>query len=491
MNLWIVNHRYEYELRHLIGLFFPGEKIEVILDEERSGSWEGIYTQIDAVESGFLVTVKMNINGVFQEQFSIIESENTPEKQVFEEEFGRMFYTMLSTYTGTTPAWGILTGVRPEKFISEARKKKMTDQEILEEFQTRYFISKEKTELLLKTESQQQKILQKYPPNGIDLYVGIPFCPTRCLYCSFVSHDIDRAGKYIPEYMEKLCEEIRYTGAMLKEKQVPLHTIYIGGGTPTTLTPLQLEHLLSTIESSFDLSQLLEYTVEAGRADTITREKLEVLFQYGVNRISINPQSMVPSVLEAVGRPHSPEQVIEAYHMAKEIGFPIVNMDLIAGLHSDTLEGFLHSLEQVLLLDPENITIHTLSVKRASDMVEQGKAIYDTTSGLVGSMLEKAYPLMEQHGYIPYYLYRQKNMRENLENVGFAKPGTENLYNIYMMEELESIVACGAGSVSKLIYPDIPKIDRIFNFKLPYEYIRRFDEILIRKESIQRFLEEN
>lgn len=490
MNLWLINHTCEYEIRHLIGMFFPGQKFTIFTEKNHLNE-KGIITEIQEDQNGihFFLKVELENQKIKKTEFIPIPYEKS--KQLLEEVFGRLIYEALSEYTGIYPPWGILTGVRPEKFVQEAEEKGLNEKEIHLEFEKRYFLSKEKIDLLLKTAKGQSRALKNHPPNGIDLYVGIPFCPSRCLYCSFVSHDTAKAGRLIPEYVDKLCEELIYTAGILRKKKIPLHTIYIGGGTPTTLSPNQLEQLLSTISTHFDLSTLLEYTVEAGRSDTITAEKLEVLKKYQVNRVSINPQSMIPSVLEAVGRPHSPEEVVEAFRLAKSVGFPIINMDLIAGLHTDTPEGFSYSLEQILALEPENITIHTLSVKRASDMVEQGKAIYDASSGVIGKMLGKAYPLLETKGYEPYYLYRQKNMRENMENVGFAKLGTENLYNIYMMDELESIVACGAGSVSKLIYPESGKIDRIFNFKNPHEYLRGFDEILARKKKIVEYLEEN
>jgi oxygen-independent coproporphyrinogen-3 oxidase len=290
----------------------------------------------------------------------------------------------------------------------------------------------------------------------------------------------------VPEYINKLCEEIKYTAKIASENGLKLSTVYVGGGTPTSLSVGQLRRVLRAISENFDVSGALEYTVEAGRADTISREKLTAIKESGAGRISINPQTMLDSVLEAIGRKHTASQVLESFALARETGFDNINMDMIAGLNTDTFGGFKETADKVLELSPENITLHTLAVKRSSDAVYQGRAIYDPSSGLVSSMLDYAYKSFSQSGYEPYYLYRQKNMRDNLENVGFARDGKFGLYNVFTMEEVQTILACGAGAVSKLCAPNA-KIERIFNYKFPYEYIEGFDALIKRKDAISEF----
>jgi oxygen-independent coproporphyrinogen-3 oxidase len=311
--------------------------------------------------------------------------------------------------------------------------------------------------------------------------VGIPFCPTRCRYCSYVSHAIGRAGNLLPEYLQLLLEEIRVIGETAKAQGLRPLAVYIGGGTPTVLDAGQLAALMSRISGSFDTSNLLEYTVEAGRADTITAEKLAAIKAMGAGRVSVNPQSMTPHVLEAIGRRHTPEDVERGFWLAREAGFDWINMDLIAGLPGETPESFAASLGRILALSPENITVHALAVKRSSEMRANGEG-----PGLgpkAAEMQRHAAERLKAAGYAPYYLYRQKPAVDNLENTGYAKPGYEAAYNIYSMDDAHNILAAGAGAVSKLMCAD-KKIKRVFNHKYPYEYISRFGEIISRKGEL-------
>lgn len=399
--------------------------------------------------------------------------------QAAERALAAILFRILSAHTGTRPPWGILTGIRPVRLCEQWGEEGLSEDEIRERLTRDYLVSAEKAALCMETGNAQQKILALNEPDTFSLYVSIPFCPTRCLYCSFVSQAIAAAEKLVPDYIRLLCEEIRHIGALAKEKKLRLLSVYVGGGTPTSLTAAELGQVLAAIASSFDFTHLLEYTVEAGRPDTITREKLEVLRRYGVGRVSVNPQSMNDAVLRAIGRSHTSGQAEAAVVLAKGMGFDSINMDLIAGLPEETAESFAKSLDKVLSLSPENITVHTLTVKRSSRLRESESAFAGNpdTAEMLGLACEK----IRAAGYFPYYLYRQKATVENLENIGFTKPNHACVYNIYSMEDRHNILAAGAGGVSKLLTNG--GVERIFNFKYPFEYIGRFDEIIKRKTN--------
>jgi oxygen-independent coproporphyrinogen-3 oxidase len=322
--------------------------------------------------------------------------------------------------------------------------------------------------------------------------VSIPFCPTRCSYCSFVSHSIgtENARKLVPQYVEKLCEEIQFTAKKAKENGLVLTTVYWGGGTPTTLDADQLDKVLTAIEDNFDLSKCQEYTVEAGRPDTITQEKLHILKKHGVNRISINPQTFNDDVLKEIGRKHTTALTVEKYNLAREIGFDSINMDLIAGLPTDTFESFKNSVDKAIESGADNITVHTLALKRSSEIVTENEKD-SVNAENIEQMLDYSIEALTKAGYKPYYMYRQSKALGNFENVGWCKEGKECVYNILMMEEYQHILSVGAGSVTKLLSPNIEKIERIFNYKFPFEYISRFSSLIEKKEDIGRFFKEN
>ncbi|MBR4077164.1 MAG: coproporphyrinogen dehydrogenase HemZ, partial [Oscillospiraceae bacterium] len=322
------------------------------------------------------------------------------------------------------------------------------------------------------------------PEKGVCLYVGIPFCPTRCAYCSFVSHSVEKSMKLVSPFFDALMEEIDATAEQVNKLGLIPVSIYMGGGTPTTLSAEQLDILLTKLESVFDLSAVRENTVEAGRPDTITMEKLEVLKKHGVSRISVNPQTMTDSVLEAIGRKHTAQDILDAFDMVRKVGGMSVNMDLIAGLPTDTPESFRSTMDAVMALAPENITVHTLSLKKGARLMDEGGDI--PTPASVKEMVDYAHALLQGDGYEPYYLYRQKNMSGGFENTGWCKPGYENLYNIFIMEELCSIIAMGAGGSTKLVRPD-GKIERIFAPKYPNEYITNIAKTCADKNKISEY----
>ena len=383
------------------------------------------------------------------------------------------------------PVWGALTGVRPGKLMSPLLADGMPEKEALRRFEQEYDVSHERALLCLDTSKATILADRQLEPEDICLYVGIPFCPTRCAYCSFVSQSVEKSMKQIPSFLQALELELEAVAEQMRRTGLKVVSIYMGGGTPTTLDEKQLDRLLSKIEEQFDLSALREYTVEAGRPDTITPEKLRTLRKHGVDRVSVNPQTMSDAVLEAIGRKHSAEDIINALRQVRDIGGFAVNMDLISGLPTDSEESFRRTMDTVLDLAPENITVHTLSIKRGARL-HFGE---DTLPGdeAVETMLDYANRRLREAGYAPYYLYRQKNMSGGFENIGWTRPGFENLYNICIMEELCSILAAGAGGSTKLIRRDGGRNERLVAPKYPTEYIESIGRICEDKEKITEF----
>ncbi len=381
--------------------------------------------------------------------------------------------------------WGILTGIRPVKIAAKLISDGLTDEEVI-----KYFVSECKTlpdraELALNLAKKEKRLTADMYSDGVSLYIGIPFCPTRCLYCSFISNSVKSSKQYIDGYIECLKKEIKYTSEIIKHNKNRVETVYIGGGTPTTLSAKQLDEIFSELFSCFDLSQIKEFTVEAGRPDTITKDKLETIKRYNIDRISINPQTMNLKTLETIGRNHTPSDIIRAYELAREVGIGIINMDVIAGLPGESVEDFKYTLSEVEKLAPENTTVHTMCIKRSSRLKETISE-YDLSAGdTVSKMVEFSKEYLNRFEKEPYYLYRQKQMLGNLENIGYAKTGFESLYNIYIMEELQTIISMGCGGVTKTVDRKNDRIERIFNVKEPKEYIERIDEMLKRKDVLK------
>ncbi|MEG2054433.1 MAG: coproporphyrinogen dehydrogenase HemZ, partial [Oscillospiraceae bacterium] len=370
----------------------------------------------------------------------------------------RLVYDTLKNFTGANPPWGLLTGVRPVRLIHDMWAKGMTDDEVKTKFKTDFCTSDEKYNLAMETAQVQKEFLKNVAKNDYSLYVAIPFCPSRCSYCSFVSRTTESSKALIQPYVEKLCLEIIDIKNIAEKCKLHLKTIYIGGGTPTSLNEEQLEMLMKTIKDCFDLSKVEEYTVEAGRPDCTNKAKLEIIKKYGATRLSINPQTFNDEVLKGIARRHTAQDIVDCYHMARQCGHSNINMDLIAGLPNESVESFENSLQTAISLKPENITVHTLTLKRASNLViDSAKDAYADVS----EMLLKQ-NLLAKSGYLPYYLYRQKNTLQNLENTGFCLKGFEGRYNIYIMEEVHTIISAGAGGVTKLCDKKTGRIDRVF-----------------------------
>lgn len=466
----------KYEIEAVMKLFLPVVTFEFLFEEDTDSSDFCIVSS-----QGADLEVRVCLNGKTSERrYKLKENEET------ELNLCRMLYECMGELTGITPQWGYLTGIRPVKKVNALLDEGLSKEEIFSQLKDKYGVSDRKLELAFQTAVTQKIYFDSLDRRSFSLYISVPFCPSRCSYCSFVSHSIESSGakKLLPDYVDKLCDEIALTAEIADNIGINLDTVYIGGGTPTSLSAQQLEQVMDAVGKSFDISKAREYTVEAGRADTITEEKLKVIKNGGATRISINPQTMNDSVLKAIGRRHTAEDVVNCFKMARGLGFDNINMDTIAGLPTDTYEGFMHTIDTLCGLDPESITIHTLTVKRSSGLFRQDSIDIDSR---LSEMVNYGYETLGRYGYLPYYLYRQKNTVDNLENVGYSKKGFESLYNIYIMEEAQTILAVGAAGSTKLVNPDTNKIERLFNYKFPYEYISRYEKMLEKKQQIYDF----
>lgn len=476
MNLYVKNHNFHFELENLTRLFFPNEKITVIRDfSEPQPPY--IYTEVSDK-----ITISVNI-GSFNKSETAVKKLTDDDNELVS---AQLLYKLLCDFTGLTQPWGILTGVRPVKLLRRLAEKSSEEQAV-KKFEKDFFVSNEKIALSRETEHNERKILELSKPESFSLYVGIPFCPSRCSYCSFVMASIERAEKLIEPYTKLLCEEIKQTAEIANKLGLRLETVYFGGGTPTTLSAEQLDTVLGTVNNSFDMSTCREFTVEAGRPDTIDIAKLFALKENKVDRISINPQTVNDEVLKTIGRKHTAQQFFDAFELARKCGFDNINTDLIAGLPTDTPESFKNSLDSIVRLNAECITVHTLCMKRASRLTTEGVTLDLQQARDAREMLAYTQNILGQNEYIPYYMYRQSRMVGNLENVGWSKRGFESLYNVYVMDETHTILACGSGGVTKLKRNNPDYLERIFNFKYPYEYIDRFDELIQRKSGIMQF----
>lgn len=476
MNLYVKNHNFHFELENLTRLFFPNEKITVIRDfSEPQPPY--IYTEVSDK-----ITISVNI-GSFNKSETAVKKLTDDDNELVS---AQLLYKLLCDFTGLTQPWGILTGVRPVKLLRRLAEESSEEQAV-KKFEKDFFVSNEKIALSRETEHNERKILELSKPESFSLYVGIPFCPSRCSYCSFVMASIERAEKLIEPYTKLLCEEIKQTAEIANKLGLRLETVYFGGGTPTTLSAEQLDTVLRTVNNSFDMSPCREFTVEAGRPDTIDIAKLFALKENKVDRISINPQTVNDEVLKTIGRKHTAQQFFDAFELARKCGFDNINTDLIAGLPTDTPESFKNSLDSIVRLNAECITVHTLCMKRASRLTTEGVTLDLQQARDAREMLAYTQNILGQNEYIPYYMYRQSRMVGNLENVGWSKKGFESLYNVYVMDETHTILACGSGGVTKLKRNNPDYLERIFNFKYPYEYIDRFDELIQRKSGIMQF----
>ncbi len=477
---------FEYDIHSLVKAFYPSENISVWTPQKNKKKeiqpislWLDIEYRQQEI---FMLLKAEHASSVWeiagQAAFPVDFCDRKQTKNLLKQNL----YHLLSAHTGQTLPWGTLTGIRPTKIAMNMLESGTPENEIAAYMAHTYETSKEKIDLSIAIAQRELTLLRKLDyVNGYSLYIGIPFCPSTCLYCSFPSYSLKQWADRVDDYLDALEQELSFTAAQFADKH--LNCIYIGGGTPTTLTPKQLDRLFSKIESIFDFSNLLEYTVEAGRPDSITKEKLEVLRAHGISRISINPQTMKQKTLTLIGRQHTVEQTVSCFYLARELGFDNINMDLIMGLPEETLEDVQNTMESLRKLDPDNLTIHSLAIKRAArlHMFSEVYAGYKMVN--TQAHLDTAASVCRQMGMFPYYLYRQKNMAGNFENIGYAKNGKEGIYNILIMEEKQSIVALGAGSISKHVSLD-KQIKRCENVKDVALYIDHIDEMMERKRKL-------
>ena len=486
MTLIFNGHDFKYEIESVVKLFVPVVHFDFLYESTAENVWgDYCYVLREKVNESTLLCVKCRLGGREISLDQILQNNEENYDGNCEIILCSLLFKCLEKLTDKTPGWGILTGVRPVKRVNRMLSQGYSKQEIFSELKNKFLCSDQKCSIAFETAGIQQKIINNIDDKSFALYVSIPFCPSRCSYCSFVSQEVEKSLKLIPQYVYSLCREIERTGEIASKLGLKLQSVYFGGGTPTAIDAVYLEAIMKAVSRSFDCSQLKEYTVEAGRADTITQEKLEVIKIGGADRISINPQTLNNDVLKAIGRKHTAEDFYEKYELARKIGFRSINTDLIAGLPTDTYESFKDTIEKITNLRPENVTVHTLSIKRCSNINMNGE--YQVLENPAAKMVDYATTALKNSGYKPYYLYRQKNMLDNLENIGWTTQNRESLYNIYIMEEIQSILAVGAGASTKLVDNRNSRLERIFNYKLPLEYIKNFDCMLEKKKDIERF----
>lgn len=485
MYLQTDKHTYKYECEKICRLYFPADKITVSdVPPSEYGEDGFVYTAISDSGDSLRFVCRAKLGGKSAERELCCEKSLCATDYLKEMYLAKAMKNTLTELTGIVLPWGTLTGIRPAKLMRK-HINEAGEAEAERLFRDFYEVSGEKTFLAKSVALYENSCVKITGRRSFSLYISIPFCPSRCSYCSFVSHSVENAGQLIPQYVEKLCTEIEETARLTRQAGLILETVYIGGGTPTSLSAENLKKITDALRCHFPMDTVKEFTVEAGRPDTIDEEKLTVLKNAGVSRISINPQTFSDSVLEAVGRRHTSKLTVEKFRLARDLGFDNINMDFIAGLPTDTLDGFRRSLETAVELAPENITVHTLAMKRASYITTENRDICPESETV--RMVEYANRLLPANGYLPYYMYRQSKSVGNLENVGWCKRDKPCLYNIYMMEEIHTVLALGAAAVTKLTLPDSEYLERVCNFKYPYEYISRFEELLERKKALTDF----
>lgn len=469
IGILLEDNGFEQDIRELLMAFYPGEKF---VHQKTEG------TEFDVKGTPGAGVYRLELDGDAVE-FPVPEGDRLETKNRIK----RNLYRLLEKRTGRSLPWGTLTGIRPTKIPMTKLEEGWSREEIADFMKETYFAGDDKIALSVEIAERERELLSQISyENGYSLYVGIPFCPTTCLYCSFTSYPIGKWEKRMDEYLGALFRELEYTADRMKGKV--LDTVYFGGGTPTSLSAEHLDQVISKVEELFDLSGVQEFTVEAGRPDSITREKLEVLKRHGITRISINPQTMNQKTLDVIGRRHTVDMVKEKFALAREMGFDNINMDLIIGLPGERMEDVAHTLEEVRRLSPDSLTVHSLALKRAARLNLEWDQYADMGMVNTQEMIDLTARFAREMGMEPYYLYRQKNMAGNFENVGYSLPGKACIYNILIMEEMQTIAACGAGTTTKVVFPQENRRERTENVKDVDQYIQRIDEMIERKEKL-------
>jgi len=485
MKLYYLGHDCLFAVEQMLFTLFPGEKPEYPEGDPQLSENSAIIS-VSYEGQNLAASTVLHRNGAVHTgtRRAALPDDDYEARRVLQNTIRLSFYDAAVSYLGGEPPWGALTGVRPVKLPTRDMLNGMSREEAGQHLRDYFRVSPKRTELALDCAQASLDARAQLKPDEVSLYIGIPFCPTRCAYCSFISADVKGAAKLIEPYVDALCREIEVTAAMFRKCGRYAKTIYMGGGTPTTLSAQQLARVMGTLSASMDLSRCVEYTVEAGRPDTITAEKLSVIHDNGGNRVSLNPQTMHDEVLRAMGRAHSAQAVRDGWALIRDSGIPVTNMDLIAGLPLDSPEGFRTSLDEVIVMSPANVTVHTLALKKSAALYRARPILPDGKA--VSSMLDYAWEALASNGYQPYYLYRQKYMSGSFENVGWCRPGTENLYNICMMEELHPVISLGAGGITKLT-DGKEELHRLNNPKYATEYLSAFDRVLADKEAVARY----
>ena len=478
MKLNVSGNVNQYYVQTLCMIFFPGEKFSEDQGAETDGeAVPELSLTLEENDDGVRVFAELSLD----EKFSSCEKiypvrDDITQDRLKKIAVGDAILSVCGEVIGYRPSWGMLVGVRPSKVATEMLESGMSKTRVKKTLVSDYFVIPKKASLATEVALNEAEFVKSADSRECSVYISIPFCPTRCAYCSFVSYTSKKLLSIIPDYLTALIDEINRTFSLISELGLKVKTVYIGGGTPTILDETQLDLLLHSVERNIDTSNLAEYTLEAGRPDTITDGKMRIAYKRGVTRISVNPQTLNDDVLKMIGRSHTADDFLRAYEIARNSGIKIINTDVIAGLPGDKFSSFAASYDKIVSLRPENLTVHTFSVKKASDFLKNSSHIYSVRGGDVGKCIDYSQITAQHEGYQPYYMYRQKNTVGNYENVGFALDGYKGLYNIYMMEEIHSIFACGAGAVSKFV-DYLPKdgsprvIERFFNPKYPYEYL--------------------
>lgn len=472
--------QFEYDIHSLVKAFYPGVEVKVLEKTTEKQSEEGMPEfEIDFQSTSISFYIIEKQERKYERQVILKQPDSRPDVK---NDLKQLIYESLSEYLGRQLPWGTLTGIRPTKIPMTLLEEGKPEEEILQYMKDVYKISDEKGNLSLEIAKREKALLSKlHYRDGYSLYIGIPFCPTTCLYCSFTSYPICVWKDRMDEYLTALEKEMEATAEIMEGKI--LDTVYIGGGTPTTLQAEELDRLLTKIKATFALSNITEFTVEAGRADSITKEKLEVLYKHGITRISVNPQTMNEETLKLIGRQATAAQTVETFKMAREMGFDNINMDIILGLPGETKEDVTYTIEKIKELRPDSLTVHSLAIKRASKLSQWIEKNGITALNNTDETMEIAADGAKEMDMKPYYLYRQKNMSGNFENVGYAQEGKFGIYNILIMEELQSIMALGAGSITKRVYED-GRIERCDNVKDVSLYIEKIDEMIERKRKL-------
>lgn len=496
ITFYVNDKKYNNDIYSLARAFYPSSNVTVIavdtIKDDLINNHKKEKDDFDIVILASLNNSDIELNAfsalnkeqAIEKVYSIKEKVDYADKRYYRNTLKRLVYNSLKKISKKDLKWGSLTGVRPSKIVLDKLEKKESKADIISYMKEQYYCTDEKINLCMEIAEKELELLEKVDyKNGYSLYIGIPFCPSTCLYCSFASYSIDKFQDKVEAYLKALMKEISYAASYMANKK--LLTIYIGGGTPTALNEEQLEKLLNHIESVIDFSYVYEYSVEAGRPDSITLEKLKLLKKYKVGRISINPQSMSQKTLDLIGRKHTVEEVNQMFKLARETGHDNINMDIIIGLPGEDTSDVLHTLREIDKLQPDSLTVHALAIKRAARLNIQMEEYKELKPYDISLMKELTEQYAIAAGYLPYYLYRQKNVADNIENIGYAKAGKEGLYNVLMMEDKHNILAVGAGALSKFVFYEQEKIRRVENVKSLNDYIERIDEMIERKEQFK------